>query len=514
MSTEDDLLCSDAIVRASQQSTAHTIPRRLIITAQEANIQVEAVPLANLQDIFTKAEFLLNEPGAIMMAASNEDRMRTVKSTYGTVPLIVKPQTKNKNLFEWNCKVFKGMGLCADTVAVAEDNGVLIEYVNALRKKFQRSSRVPNLTAAIESSLSIANRGHKKNEVQKKARNQAAKTRQESLSASLAVPLDEGQQRSTAALSSHLCNNTMPGRSFAPFYGNTYHFPVHASHMPPMTVSEPLKNVHAMTTPSNAQAQSQPPMETARDAPSVGNVTRMNAIQNVNAVSINQVQSSLPIGTVHCPPVGNMAQMSSMQNVNAVSINQGQSSLPIGTVHCAPVGNMAQMSSMQNVNAVSINQGQLSLPDGVFHSPQPVGNTMQDINAISINQAHSNPECQPNRWHSGMSPGRYELIPLPGIVVRCYGCGQNFAEKYRSSPYNIIVKHVDRRIRGRNASGNIVYNQDFTNTYYHLSKDHILKKNPTFDGYVYATQGLLNSLTSSHWVMLSNAGINVRPLAS
>ena len=215
---ENELLHSDAIVRASQQSTAHTVPRRLIITAQEANIQVEAVPLANLQDIFTKAEFLLNEPGAIMKAASNEDRVRTVKSRYGTVPLIVKPQTKNKNLFECNCKVFKDMGLCADTVAVAEDNGVLIEYVNALRKKFQRGRRVPNLTAAIESSLSIANRGHKQNEVQK-ARNQAAKTRQESLSASLSVDIDERQQRPIAR-SSHLYDDIVQGH-FAPFFSTT-----------------------------------------------------------------------------------------------------------------------------------------------------------------------------------------------------------------------------------------------------------------------------------------------------
>ena len=87
------------------------------------------------------------------------------------------------------------------------------------------------------------------------------------------------------------------------------------------------------------------------------------------------------------------------------------------------------------------------------------------------------------------------------------------AEKYRSSPYNIIVKHVDRRILGRDVSGNI-YNQDFTNTYYHLSKDYITKKNSVFDGYVFATQGLLNSLASSRRVMLSNAGINVRALAN
>jgi hypothetical protein len=168
------------------------------------------------------------------------------------------------------------------------------------------------------------------------------------------------------------------------------------------------------------------------------------------------------------------------------------------------------MNNMQNVNAVSINQGRSSLPIGLARGPPPFGNAMQDVNAISVDPADSNP----SRWHSGMSPGRYELVLLPANVVKCYGCGQKFAQKYRSSPYNIIIKHVDRRIRGRDASGNIVHNQDFTNTYYHLSKDHILKKNPTFDGSVFATQGLCNSLTSSHWIMLSNAGFNVCALTN
>lgn len=48
---------------------------------------------------------------------------------------------------------------------------------------------------------------------------------------------------------------------------------------------------------------------------------------------------------------------------------------------------------------------------------------------------------------------------------------------------------------------------------FYLSKDYIIK-NLAFDGYVFATQGLLNSLASSHWVMLSNAGLNVRALAN
>lgn len=166
--SDGDLQDVDGSFTAPKQIPAPTVPRRLIITAEEANLPVEAIALTSLQDIFKRAEFLLNEPGAVMKAASNEERMRTVKSRYGEDPLIVKPQKKNKNLFECNCKMFKGFGVCADTIAVAEDNGVLIEYVGALGKKFQRSKRVPNLTAAMDSDLNIAYRGHKPNEVQKR----------------------------------------------------------------------------------------------------------------------------------------------------------------------------------------------------------------------------------------------------------------------------------------------------------------------------------------------------------
>ena len=55
-----------------------------------------------------------------------------------------------------------------------------------------------------------------------------------------------------------------------------------------------------------------------------------------------------------------------------------------------------------------------------------------------------------------------------------YGCGDMFAEKFRQPPYNIVVKHVDRRVvRRDDNTGALVYSTDFTNTYYHPSPAHI-----------------------------------------
>ena len=68
------------------------------------------------------------------------------------------------------------------------------------------------------------------------------------------------------------------------------------------------------------------------------------------------------------------------------------------------------------------------------------------------------------------------------LFQKCYGCGIEFAEKYRQPPYNIVVKHVDRRlVRRDERTGLFLYSPDYSNTYYHLEAAHILRKNPFFN---------------------------------
>jgi len=83
-----------------------------------------------------------------------------------------------------------------------------------------------------------------------------------------------------------------------------------------------------------------------------------------------------------------------------------------------------------------------------------------------------------------MSPYSYEVVLLPTKVKKCYGCGSDFVEKYRSSPYNLVIKHMDKRIIGKDPLGQLRFSVDFTNTYYHPVKAHIQRKNPLFDGTV------------------------------
>ena len=71
-----------------------------------------------------------------------------------------------------------------------------------------------------------------------------------------------------------------------------------------------------------------------------------------------------------------------------------------------------------------------------------------------------------SRWHPWMSPYGYEVILLPNMVKKCYGCGSKFVGKYRNSRFNLVIKHMDRRIAGKDSLGQSRYSVDFNNTFF------------------------------------------------
>ena len=98
------------------------------------------------------------------------------------------------------------------------------------------------------------------------------------------------------------------------------------------------------------------------------------------------------------------------------------------------------------------------------------------------------------QWHSGMSPHRFELRILPKNVHKCYGCGKNFVEKYRRPPYNIILRPVDSRVRGKDTLGHVILSYDFSPTRYHLDSAHVERKNPLFNKVVFTSNRLFVEL--------------------
>ena len=111
----------------------------------------------------------------------------------------------------------------------------------------------------------------------------------------------------------------------------------------------------------------------------------------------------------------------------------------------------------------------------------------------------------PVQWHAGMSPHPYTF------ARKCYGCGQDFAQKYRDCPTNLVVKHVDKCIRGRDEqSGSLVYSPDFTNSYYHPICSHIRRKNPLFAGTVNIDHAMYDALTVGQKQVLSSFDVSVQ----
>ena len=62
---------------------------------------------------------------------------------------------------------------------------------------------------------------------------------------------------------------------------------------------------------------------------------------------------------------------------------------------------------------------------------------------------------------------------------------ESFSLRYCQPPTNIIVKHIDRRIRGKTQNGQLIYNADFTPAYYHPIRSHFTRKKPCYSGNLY-----------------------------
>ena len=102
-----------------------------------------------LEAIWTKAKELLNDPKAICMVPGGNEKDRIVKSSSGLRPHVATAKKMGKYSGDTECPNFKSLGICSHSVAAAEDNGDLQEFVNSLSK----SKRVPNITKLVTAKM-------------------------------------------------------------------------------------------------------------------------------------------------------------------------------------------------------------------------------------------------------------------------------------------------------------------------------------------------------------------------
>ena len=105
-----------------------------------------------------------------------------------------------------------------------------------------------------------------------------------------------------------------------------------------------------------------------------------------------------------------------------------------------------------------------------------------------------------------MSPHKYEVLVLKLSVKNYYGCGSLFVDKYRRALFNLVVKHRQEK---DDRTGQLIYSKDFSNTYYHLMKNHSQQKNPDFTGIVYISTDLyLSGLDEEPRALLQSCDIH------
>ena len=126
----------------------------------------------------------------------------------------MKPLRKNSHLFQCVCSTYRALEICPDTVAVADDQGILFEYLYTLRqklsKKVSKGNAGVNLTAAIKTGLRVSEKGTKQNEVGKAARRKQQPS-QKSLSSVLTPAIPASPRDPTMPSTSMVQDEFFPG---------------------------------------------------------------------------------------------------------------------------------------------------------------------------------------------------------------------------------------------------------------------------------------------------------------
>ena len=107
------------------------------------------VPLTCMEGIWRKASELLRDPSAMVAAPGQSLEARMVLSYSGSTPHLVTPVKGGGYSCDSSCPNWKSMAFCSHTVAVAERNGQLPEFLQFLQKK----KKTPNVTSLITANM-------------------------------------------------------------------------------------------------------------------------------------------------------------------------------------------------------------------------------------------------------------------------------------------------------------------------------------------------------------------------
>ena len=230
---DDDLNACVSTGDSSHNSDTCPSVKCLDISAEDSGIHT--IPLITLQAIWNKAVSLLNGDNLVTPTPGSDRRARAVMSYHSDAPHIVRPKGNGQYVCDSNCPQWMSSKICSHTVAVAQLNNSLREFLDW----FVSSSPQPNITALAMSGMP-SGRGRKKNQVPRsrvKVRTAAPDTIVSSPHSLVASPVI---QPPAAQLPSPA---TMP---FAPVGQSNYPTPSVGFSLPP-----PSQAVSHYTAPAN-----------------------------------------------------------------------------------------------------------------------------------------------------------------------------------------------------------------------------------------------------------------------
>ena len=113
-------------------------------------------PIEVLKAIWKKASDLLQEPNSLSLAPGQGDNARMVRSYSGSRPHLVIRKRNGQYACDDKCPNWRSLGICAHSVAAAEDNHELLLFV----RWFTKAQKVPNITKLATTEMP-AGRGRK-----------------------------------------------------------------------------------------------------------------------------------------------------------------------------------------------------------------------------------------------------------------------------------------------------------------------------------------------------------------
>jgi hypothetical protein len=178
---------SSTIANSSASKGTATLSMDAEAVAKSSNL-----PVVCVEGILQKASKLLQEENAIVPAPGQSSEARMVLSYSNKTPHMVTPVKGGGFTCDMNCPNWKSIGLCSHSVAVAEVNGKLAQFLAVVKKK----KKVPNVTALAVPTMARG-RG-RKGGVPPRSRKQP--TRAEP---STTIAMNVGTQLVTSAESTH-----------------------------------------------------------------------------------------------------------------------------------------------------------------------------------------------------------------------------------------------------------------------------------------------------------------------